>query len=510
MSDTLSINARVLGQLLLLESGLAAAPDETRMAEMITRGLREVPGVENAALSLTDGMRAPTPRDDPVTGDGVTRIPIATMRRQYGSLIFQVSDRTAFMPYEPFIANMTNLLAMRLENDETSRRLMTANQRLAHLASTGEPRYRSLFENMLNAYAHCRMIYDGERPVDYIHLDVNRAFETMTGLENVVGKSITEIFPRFAETNPEIIDAFGKVASTGVPEKFEAYFTPLLRWLSLSVYSPRKGEFVAVFDNITEQKNAHEKIRSLNAELERHVLERTAELEAANNELEAFSSSVSHDLRAPLRTMEGYSEALREECGASLSGSARDYLDQIAQAVKRMGELIDGFLRMARSTRGELLREEVDLSSIAVRILEELARGEPDRHVAWSVEPGVRARCDARLAEVVLSNLLGNAWKYTGRARQPSIRFAGTSYNGARAFVVSDNGTGFDMEQVPRLFKPFQRLHRGEDFPGIGIGLATVQRIVRRHGGAITAEASPGNGATFRFTLSAAADAKGG
>jgi len=274
------------------------------------------------------------------------------------------------------------------------------------------------------------------------------------------------------------------------------------KWLSLSLYSPQRGQFVAVFDNITEQKKAQEEIRALNGELERRVYDRTAELEAANRELEAFSSSVSHYLRAPLRTMEGYTEALREECGRSLSGAARDYLEQVTLAVKRMGEMIDGFLRMARSTRGELLREEVDLSAIALRILEELSRSEPDRRVQWSVEPGVSARCDARLAEVVLSNLLGNAWKYTARTRQPFISFAGTAYNGRRAFVVSDNGSGFDMEQAPRLFKPFQRLHRAEDFPGIGIGLATVQRIVRRHGGAISAEAAPGKGATFRFTLS--------
>jgi signal transduction histidine kinase len=484
-------------------NGLAAVPDDRRMAEMIAHGMRVIPGVESAALHLTEGESTDGPayRESPAGGEGATRIALATVHATYGTLVVETSDDEAFAPYEPFVSSLANLIALRLENGETARRLRKANQKLAHLASTGEPRHRSLFANMLNGFVHCRMVYDGGRPVDFIHLEVNGAFETLTGLKDVVGRKITEVLPGFPETNPDILETFGRVADSGSPETLESFFPTLGAWLSLSVYSPQKGECVAVFANVTERKRAEEEIRALNAELERRVQDRTAELEAANKELEAFSSSVSHDLRAPLRAMEGFCEALREECDATLSEAARDYLEQIVLAGRRMGELIDGLLRMARSTRGELFRENVDLSAIALRVLEDLARAEPDRRVQWSIEPGLSAYCDARLAEVILANLLGNAWKYTARAREPCIRFDGERRDGPLAFIVSDNGAGFDMSLASRLFTPFQRLHRQEEYPGIGIGLATVQRIVHRHGGVITAEGAPGAGATFRFTL---------
>jgi signal transduction histidine kinase len=262
-------------------------------------------------------------------------------------------------------------------------------------------------------------------------------------------------------------------------------------------------------------------IKTLQAEeLEQRVQERTAELLAANQELNPFAYAVSHDLRQPLRAMIGFSQALVEDYGATLPGAAHEFLNHIIQAGRRMGELIDGLLRLSRSTRGELQRDVVDLSALAARILGELAAAEPERRVTWTVAPGLTTRGDERMIEVVLANLLGNAWKYTAKTPQPKIEVGTLEYRSnagmgkgqdsgaapsqpAPVFFVRDNGVGFDPKHAARLFQPFQRLHREDEFPGIGIGLATVQRIVHRHGGTIRATAAPGQGATFSFSLSA-------
>ena len=273
---------------------------------------------------------------------------------------------------------------------------------------------------------------------------------------------------------------------------------------------------------------SEEEIRELNRSLEQRVQERTAELLAANQELDAFAYAVSHDLRQPLRAMNGFSQALVEDFGAALPGAAHEFLNHIIQASQRMGELIDGLLRLSRTTRGELRRDAVDLSALAARLLGELAAAEPEHRVTWTVAPGLAARGDERMIEVVLANLLDNAWKYTAKTPQPKIEVGvmDPCCNGVAAptqnahtpplhhsttpiphspvFFVRDNGAGFDLKHAAKLFQPFQRLHREDEFPGIGIGLATVQRIVQRHGGAIRATAAPGQGATFSFSLSAA------
>ena len=241
----------------------------------------------------------------------------------------------------------------------------------------------------------------------------------------------------------------------------------------------------------------------LNADLERRIAERTAELTAANAELEAFAYAVSHDLRGPLRALSGFSQALQEDYGPQLTGEAGLYLQQIDIASRNMGRLIDGILVLSRVTRGELQRETIDVSAMAERLLAGLARESPARAVDWRVAPGLIVAGDSHLIETALSNLLGNAWKYTGRADAPRIRVDAGSVAGLDGICVADNGAGFDEAYAERLFKPFQRLHRQDEFPGIGIGLATVQRIVRRHGGEIRAEGRPGAGATFCFALPA-------
>ncbi|MEW6500019.1 MAG: ATP-binding protein [Thermodesulfobacteriota bacterium] len=252
---------------------------------------------------------------------------------------------------------------------------------------------------------------------------------------------------------------------------------------------------------VAERKRTLDRLLRLNADLERRVEARTAELKAANQELESFAYAVSHDLRAPLRAMCGFCQALEEDYGKELKGEAHVFLEQITIASRKMGELIDGLLTLSRSTRGELRHDTVDLAAMAHNVRDELAGTEPGRQVAWRIEPGLIARGDARMIEVVMRNLIGNAWKYTARTKEPAIRVFAEEHGGERLFYVADNGAGFDMAHAGKLFQPFQRLHRQEEFPGIGIGLATAQRIIHRHGGRIMAESAPGQGATFCFSL---------
>lgn len=244
-------------------------------------------------------------------------------------------------------------------------------------------------------------------------------------------------------------------------------------------------------------------LRESNEHLEKRVQERTLALEEANRELEAFSYSVSHDLRAPLRSIDGFAKLLGQEYGAALDAVGQDYLARIGKAARRMAALIDDLLELARITRAEMAVCDVNMSELATDIASELSSAEPHRQVSLDISPNLFVKGDPALLRVLLQNLLENAWKYTGKSTSPGIRFGlADQPSGERAFFVSDNGVGFDMTHAARLFLPFTRLHRAEDFPGTGVGLATAFRIVSRHGGRIWAHAEEGKGATFYFTLS--------
>ena len=364
-----------------------------------------------------------------------------------------------------------------------------------------EESYRSLFENMLDSVAHCQIIYENDKPIDMVYLAVNPAFEHTTGLNNVVGRRINEVIPGYSQNNPESIDMFGLVANDGIPRRWEHYLEVLDRWFSFAMYSPVRGEIVIFTNNITERKKAEEEIRRLNANLDRRVIERTAELTAANRELESFAYAVSHDLRGPLRALSGFSQALIEDYGSQLNESAQVYLNQIDIASHKMGELIEGILVLSRSTLGDLQRDYIDISAMAENLLNELAISEPTRQVEWQVAPKLHVTGDSRMIGALMRNLLGNAWKYTGKTVTPLIRVYAGEVEGLKGICIADNGTGFNMAHSERLFRPFQRLHRQDEFPGLGIGLATVLRIINRHGGEIRAEGSSGVGAIFCFTL---------
>lgn len=278
------------------------------------------------------------------------------------------------------------------------------------------------------------------------------------------------------------------------------------RWFSVRGVPVRRDdgtvrEWVRICSDIDGRRRAEEEVRRLNEMLEVKVRERTAQLEETNRELEAFSYSVSHDLRAPVRAVDGFSQALIEDYGDHADEGMRRYMDRIRSAAQHMGQLIDDLLNLSRISRVELNMLEVDLSTIVRQVLKSLQQQEPKHKVEATIWDDVVAHGDPRLLRVVFENLLGNAWKFTSKAEHPKIEF-GVLHEGQRSvYFVRDNGAGFDMAHSAKLFGAFQRLHAVSDFPGTGIGLATVQRVIHRHGGRIWAHAQPGKGATLYFTL---------
>jgi signal transduction histidine kinase len=267
--------------------------------------------------------------------------------------------------------------------------------------------------------------------------------------------------------------------------------------------------FIFHINNLSRaRKDEMTKAKALNEELERGIRERTAQLEkavadlkASNKNLEAFSYSVSHDLRAPLRGIDGFSQALLEDYYDAIDEQGKEYLRRLRAAAQRMAELIDDLLQLSRVSLSPMNFEKVDLSRMADEIAGEMKKADPSSEVDLAIEPGIIGFGDARLLSIVMVNLLSNAWKFSSKSPKPKIGFSATTDGDAQTFTVRDNGVGFDERYRDKLFQPFQRLHASKDFPGTGIGLATVERIIRRHGGTVWAESSPGIETRFSFTL---------
>lgn len=387
--------------------------------------------------------------------------------------------------------------------------------------------FRALFESLPGLYLVLRP--------DLTIAAVSDAYlaATMTRREEILGRGLFDVFP----DNPDDLEATGvsnlrtslervlreRVTDEMAIQKYdvrdatgrfeERYWSPINSPVAGATgrleYIIHRVEDVTEF--VRQKRRREDREADLGGRLERMEAEsyRNAQalqaanrnLAAANAELEAFSYSVSHDLRAPLRSIDGFSQILLEEHAAQLDDEGRSHLARVRASAQRMGELIDDLLRLSRIGRAQLERREVDLSALAGAIVAELRRTEPDREVACEIEPGMTTYADTALVRVALENLLGNAWKFTRHQEAPKIRVHTLFRDGRNAICVADNGAGFDMAYASRLFTPFQRLHSPRQFEGTGIGLAIVARIVRRHEGEIRAESSPGDGARFCFTL---------
>lgn len=319
----------------------------------------------------------------------------------------------------------------------------------------------------------------------------------------IIGKNRTELigtdfFKYFTEPD-KARESYEQVFANGFVTDYpltiwrsDGSLTPVL--FNASVYKDESGKVLGVFAaarDVTAQKQAEKEIR-----------QHTIALQTANQELEAFSYSVSHDLRTPLRAIDGFSQAVLEDYAGKLDDLGKNYLQRIRSATQRMGQLIDDMLDLSNIARVEMRQNTVDLSAIAHDVVTELSNNEPNRLVECHIEAGLFAVGDASLLRVALSNLLGNAWKYSGKALKPVVKFGmKQDEEGKKEFFVSDNGVGFDMAYADKLFGAFQRLHSISEFPGTGVGLATVQRVIHRHGGSIRGEGVLGQGATFYFSL---------
>jgi signal transduction histidine kinase len=269
----------------------------------------------------------------------------------------------------------------------------------------------------------------------------------------------------------------------------------------LDAESARDSAMSALKESESEQRRLAEQLAEMNCDLERRVQERTFQLEQANRELEAFSYSVSHDLRSPLQHINGFTTLLAEDCDAALSQKGREYIERIQAGTKQMGELINDLLRLAKLSQTKPNFGKVQMSTIVGNVIDALKLKEPGREIDVSIERDIEVVGDPGLLRVAIENLISNAWKYTARSPYPVIAFGSISETNGRTYFVRDNGAGFDMKQAAKLFEPFQRLHGEQEFPGHGIGLATVRKIVRLHGGKIWAQVEPGKGAIFYFTL---------
>jgi PAS domain S-box-containing protein len=435
--------------------------------------------------------------------DTLLTVPVPVNGSTGGMLMVFLAHGSLFIEDDlALLSLLASQSAIFMENSLLVTRLQAYSQGLEQQVQAGasalqesEDRYHNILDNMLEG---CQIITKDWR---YLYINDAAAQYGRQKKDDLLGYTLMERYPGIETT--EMFAELKTCMDTRMPRHLEFEFNYPdggSAWFEFSVQPVPEGIFILSLD-ITERKRALEKLEDENEELEKRVAERTNQLQAAIKELEAFSYSVSHDLRAPLRAMDGFGQALEEGYDDVLDDMGKNYLSRIRAAASRMGQLIDDLLELSRLTRSEMGAEAVNLSTLALQIATDLIEQYPGRKVAFDVEDGLTAQGDPRLLRVALTNLLGNAWKYTSQEAEARVEFGRTTYNDRPAFYVRDNGAGFDMAYADKLFGVFQRLHATRDFPGTGIGLATVQRIIQRHGGEIWADGKVNEGATFYFSL---------
>ncbi len=353
-------------------------------------------------------------------------------------------------------------------------------------------RYRETLDHLLEGF----QIID--REYRYVYVNPAAAKQGRTTAEALIGKTMPEAYPGI-EASP-LFAVLARCFEQQIVERIENLFEfpdGSKRWFELRIEPVPEGLCIHSVD-IHDRKQVEDELRRTNAELERRIAERTHALLEANRELEAFSYSVAHDLRAPLRSIDGFSQMLQEDCGALLDDNCKSHLARVRTATQRMATLIDDLLALSRVTRSEIDRVDVDLSRMAKSIAHSLDERDPARKVTWEIDEGVSAHCDPALARILLENLLGNAWKFTAKTTDAHVR---VTRGDGTAVEVRDNGVGFDMRYAHHLFTPFRRLHGEREFAGTGIGLALAQKIVSYHGGSIWIDEHVAEGTTIRWTL---------
>ncbi|MFN7130761.1 MAG: sensor histidine kinase [Myxococcales bacterium] len=380
---------------------------------------------------------------------------------------------------------------------------LSEQRRAAEYLKASEERFKLLVES-LKDYAVFMLDPQG------IVVSWNRGAERIKGYraEEIIGTSFSRFYTEQDRANGKPLRALNEALTRG---KFEEEMLRVRKdgqtfWAHVTLTPLRAPDgtllgFAKVTRDVTERRMADEALREFARDLERRVEARTAELREANAELEAFAYSVSHDLRAPLRAIDGFSQALLDDYGDRLDAGGLRLLTRVRAGAQRMARLIDDMLMLSRLGRAHLRRDPLDVTALARRIAADLERAEPGRTLRFDIADGLRADADAGLLEIALRNLLGNAVKFTRTRQFAHIAVGETERDGRRAFFVRDDGVGFDMAYAARLARPFQRLHHEDEFEGTGIGLATVRRVVQRHGGELWFEGAPERGATFTFTL---------
>jgi PAS domain S-box-containing protein len=354
----------------------------------------------------------------------------------------------------------------------------------------GEKQYRNLFESMVEGFALCEMIYDeAGKPIDFRYVDVNPAFARLTGLtvDLVIGRRVREVIPGI---EPFWIETYGRIVESGRGERIDNPVAALGKHFELYAWRSEPGRFAVVFNDITDRVQREELLRI-----------QSEDLVLANKDLEAFGFSVSHDLRNPLHSIGVCCAVIAKDLDTTMGKNALTAIQHILKSTQRMSQVITDLLALSSIARQDVRREKTNLSKIVDEFRLELTSFDPQREIEFVIEPDCLANVDAGFVRILIENLVRNAWKYTSKTNRAVIKFGAQKNDGQTIYSIRDNGVGFDMADVGKLFKPFNRLHSDNEFKGTGIGLAIVKRIIDKHHGSIWAEAKKGAGATFYFRL---------